>query len=598
MTPYLEYNFEGTQDAITLAHIESMATALSSNNGVDPQFIMDCASGWISTKGAYIYQGHRMHGDSAPDWWVNDPPTHALDQRGTDPSVTAVTLPEGPAALWYNPILVNYWNALNAWGVVWVHEDNTTTNAFTSMYDVQLYVLSLSTGQWTRVDASDGRPKYPFDYYALATYALTDTGSFTFDQSTSRRGWNNCPVAGDRSASSAVTTKYRISHNALLPMVEVDGSDVGGIFVTCKARLFTSDGAAFNGVTKLYGQVGSDIKPELTSALNTGDLAGATYYVGAGGGNLVELPTDGSSMRLSFCTVGGSGFSTNIDGANDSVYGAVNPVYLSYDEISANLPVLKFNDHPTFENGYFTEYSDVSYGGDSEHLLDVYGTGGSNRKTIVMVHGGLWVAGDKANTNVVRNKVTYWCSRGYAVVSINYRMTGVALSLLPLAQVTDIETALDFLKANAATYGIDTTKIILMGHSSGGHIATLFAITRPTEIAGAVILDSAVMDMDDTMNNTHIAAFDTIFGETQVVWDANSPKYQFTDYNEPDIPLTHTMIVSSTISAQMTAQNSAFATLASATLIASGYNHEDTNANLGLYGDYTAAVANFIETLV
>jgi len=310
--------FRGGQDEITLAHITTMATALSSDNGVDPQFIMDCAPSWIATKGAYIYQGHRMHGDGLPSWYADD-----FTNPGT--------------------VLARYWNCLNAWGVVWVGANNTTTNAFTSFYDVQLYVLLLSTGQWTRVDASNGMPQYAFNYYTLSTYALSSTGSFTHDPVTSRRGWSNVPTAGDRSASSADTTKYRIAHNALIPMVEVDGSDVGGIFVTFKAKLFTSNGAAFNGTTKLYAQAGSDIKPELTSTLNTGELAGVTYYVGAGGGNLIELPTDGSSVRVSFCTVGGSGFSTNIDGAGDSIYGASNNPYLSYSEIAAKLPILRFN---------------------------------------------------------------------------------------------------------------------------------------------------------------------------------------------------------------------------------------------------------------
>jgi acetyl esterase/lipase len=241
----------------------------------------------------------------------------------------------------------------------------------------------------------------------------------------------------------------------------------------------------------------------------------------------------------------------------------------------------------------YLSHSDVSYGSDAEHTMDVYSSGRPDAPCIVMVHGGFWVAGDKANASVVDNKVLYWCGRGYTVIYINYRLNG-----LPLQQVLDIESAIDYIKANAATYDIDTAKIILMGHSSGGHIATLFAITRPTEIAGAVILDSAVMDMDDTMNNTHVAAFDTIFGVNQAYWNANSPKYQWANYNDPTINLTHTLVVSSTISAQMTAQNTAFATQVSGTLLSSDLDHDSTNSDLGLYGEYTQSVSDFIDALV
>ena len=241
----------------------------------------------------------------------------------------------------------------------------------------------------------------------------------------------------------------------------------------------------------------------------------------------------------------------------------------------------------------YKTHTDVAYGADPENIMDVYSSGRPDAPCIVMVHGGFWVLGDKANASVVDHKVLYWCGRGYTVISINYRLNG-----LPLQQVLDIEKAIDYIKANAATYDIDTAKIVLMGHSSGGHIATLFAITRPTEIAGAVILDSAVMDMDDTMNNPHAAAFDTIFGVDQAYWNANSPKYQWANYNDPTINLTHTLIVSSTISAQMTAQNTAFATQVSGTLLASDLAHDSTNSDLGLYGDYTQAVYDFIDALV
>lgn len=310
----------GNQDTITLEHIKLMATALSSNNEVDPQFIMGCNPNWSITKGAYIYQGARLNGDSAPWWWSDD-----LSNPGT--------------------ILTDWWNAINMWAVVFVHKDNTTTNAAVALYDAQLYVLLESTGQWTRIDNSNGRPQYPHGFYALNDLSTAgySAGTMRAHPATGRAGWNNVPTSGDWAASSSDTAKYRIAHNALIPPVAVDGSDVIGVFATLKAHTFSLNGNALNGTTKLYLQVGSDIKPTTSSTLNSGALTGVFYWPGCGAGNLIQVPADGSSVRVSFCTVGGSGFSTNIDGANDSVYGANNQVYLTHAEIAANLPILKFN---------------------------------------------------------------------------------------------------------------------------------------------------------------------------------------------------------------------------------------------------------------
>jgi hypothetical protein len=318
MINQLEY-FRGNQDAITAAHIENAATSVAQ---ASPHFVMGSPSlSWVIAKGAYLYQGNRMHGDSAPSWYSS-----TFSQPGD--------------------IFTRYWDALAPWGVMWTDATNTTTNAAACMYDVQIYTLSKDTGGWSRVPAGNGIPVYPFSFYPLdrLTYPPDATGTFIVaDGVATRLGCSNVLTPADRATASADTAKYRILHNALHPMVEVDGSDVGGVFATMQAKLFTVDGAALNGVTKIYAQIGVDYKPDLASAINTAEFLGVYYYVGAGAGNLIELPADGSPVRVSFCTVGGTGYSTNIAGADDSVYGALNPVYLSHGDISANLPVLKFN---------------------------------------------------------------------------------------------------------------------------------------------------------------------------------------------------------------------------------------------------------------
>jgi acetyl esterase/lipase len=57
---------------------------------------------------------------------------------------------------------------------------------------------------------------------------------------------------------------------------------------------------------------------------------------------------------------------------------------------------------------------------------------------------------------------------GWNVVNVEYRMARVALAP---AAVEDGLCALRFAVAQAKTYGIDTTRIVLSGESAGGHLA-------------------------------------------------------------------------------------------------------------------------------
>ena len=58
--------------------------------------------------------------------------------------------------------------------------------------------------------------------------------------------------------------------------------------------------------------------------------------------------------------------------------------------------------------------------------------------------------------------------RGYAVVSINYRMSGEAT--FP-ALVHDVKAAIRWVRANAAGYLFDPARIAVWGGSAGGYLA-------------------------------------------------------------------------------------------------------------------------------
>lgn len=112
-------------------------------------------------------------------------------------------------------------------------------------------------------------------------------------------------------------------------------------------------------------------------------------------------------------------------------------------------------------------------------LLDLYlPEGAGPHPVIVWVHGGGWLAGNKNGGPAVRQ-----ATRGYAVASINYRLSFEAK--FP-AQIEDCKAAVRWLRANAARYNLNPDRIGAWGSSAGGHLVALLGTT-----AGVADLEGA-----------------------------------------------------------------------------------------------------------
>lgn len=117
--------------------------------------------------------------------------------------------------------------------------------------------------------------------------------------------------------------------------------------------------------------------------------------------------------------------------------------------------------------------ADLEYAraGDKKLLLDLYlpEKPAGKLPVIVAIHGGGWAAGNKQAAQGIR-----LVERGYAVASIGYRLSGEA----PFpAQLEDCKAAVRWLRAHAAQYGLDAGRFGAIGHSAGGHLASLLATT-------------------------------------------------------------------------------------------------------------------------
>ncbi len=90
--------------------------------------------------------------------------------------------------------------------------------------------------------------------------------------------------------------------------------------------------------------------------------------------------------------------------------------------------------------------------------------------TVVYIHGGGWFFGDR--TGAFPQLLPYF-ARGWNVVNVEYRMSGQ--SLAPAA-VEDSVCALRWVYRNAKQFHVDLDRIIVTGHSAGGHLSLMLGV--------------------------------------------------------------------------------------------------------------------------
>ena len=99
------------------------------------------------------------------------------------------------------------------------------------------------------------------------------------------------------------------------------------------------------------------------------------------------------------------------------------------------------------------------------------------RPAVILIHGGGLVQGTRWDHG---EAATNLALAGYVTFNIEYRLfvPGDPTTLWP-AQLDDTQRAIRWVRANAATYGVDPSRIGAFGYSSGGQLAA-FLGTRET----------------------------------------------------------------------------------------------------------------------
>jgi acetyl esterase/lipase len=245
---------------------------------------------------------------------------------------------------------------------------------------------------------------------------------------------------------------------------------------------------------------------------------------------------------------------------------------------------------------------DVAYGADPKQRFDVYvPRGARNAPVILMVHGGGWRIGDKRSRGVVGNKVRRWSREGIVVISVNYRLLP---GTDPVEQARDVARALAAAQARLPEWGGDPAKVVLMGHSSGAHLVALLNAhpSLATSLGarawlGAVILDSAALDVVETMTRPHLRLYTQAFGADREYWREASPSHHLAAGAKPMLLVCSSLRRDSCPAAtRFAAKATSFGVRAEVVPVAK--SHAAIDAELGAPGDYTEAVERFLRTLV
>ena len=151
---------------------------------------------------------------------------------------------------------------------------------------------------------------------------------------------------------------------------------------------------------------------------------------------------------------------------------------------------------------------DVRYGPGAAETLDLFPAPRQGAPVLVFIHGGYWRAMDKAQYAFLAPS---FVDDGALVVVPNY-------GLCPAVTIEEIALqlthALAWVHRNAALYGGDPSRIVVAGHSAGGHLAAMLLSCRwrdvgadlPAYLVSGALSISGLYDLEPLRHAAFIQA--------------------------------------------------------------------------------------------
>mgnify|MGYP003683008377 CR=1 FL=1 len=205
-------------------------------------------------------------------------------------------------------------------------------------------------------------------------------------------------------------------------------------------------------------------------------------------------------------------------------------------------------------------FLDVSYGSEADQVYDIYLP--QNRtlstKVIILVHGGGWTSGDKADMNDFVELIQADLP-SYAIVNVNYRLASETTSPFPM-QLNDITSIVNDLRARNVEY-IISEDYAFLGVSAGAHLSLLWSydydtqanvnmvasIVGPTNLVDEAYLnnaDPAIQTYIDLLGANVVIPFLENYSPLQKVTTAAPPTILFYGGQDPLIPNSQGMDLS------------------------------------------------------
>jgi len=144
---------------------------------------------------------------------------------------------------------------------------------------------------------------------------------------------------------------------------------------------------------------------------------------------------------------------------------------------------------------------DVPYGPSPRQAVDIYPTpitpdDGGGAPVLFFIHGGFWVRRDKRDFGFLAEAVNM---AGAHVVNVEYDLCPTVT--LPQL-VEQVRTAFAWTHAHAAEFGGNPAALHVAGHSAGGHLAAMLAVTDwtayglPADVVKSVTAISGIFDLE------------------------------------------------------------------------------------------------------
>jgi|SaaInl5LU_22_DNA_1037371.scaffolds.fasta_scaffold15348_3 acetyl esterase len=166
--------------------------------------------------------------------------------------------------------------------------------------------------------------------------------------------------------------------------------------------------------------------------------------------------------------------------------------------------VLNAGDTTQEQSHQVVETQNIAYGSQERQKLDLYLPEQQDNEAdalplIVFVHGGGFTGGDKASGS---NLGAFFAANNVITISANYRLP--PNNVWP-SGAEDIGDVIQWVHRNAGSYGIDTDRIFLMGHSAGaGHVASYVFFEEfqvfDDGVAGALLVSGPTYELELVLN--------------------------------------------------------------------------------------------------